>query len=360
MPAPSASSPPLFAPGHETPVSAIDESLRALWASSDAATKASLINFAVYSEDPGSLSSNTQLIEAITREHACRAILIAADPSEAEPTVRAWITAHCQVSGAGGKSVCSEQITFLLGGRLRDALRNVVFAHLESDLPLVFFWQGDLTERWEPHLYRRIDRLVVDSTVWSDPGPQLAHLREAWKDSASHFVVLDVAWMRIFPFRQALAGAFDVALAREHLCELQRIEIAHAPGHRTSAALLAAWITHKAGWQPDNCERLFTEIAGAPLSKLVLDGDGACRIEITRAPQARFLHATVHAGGTNVSQLSPAISDDLAALLSERLSRGANTALYFTLWRMARNWLAPASTRNQIRNPNSEIRNKFK
>ena len=76
------------------------------------------------------------------------------------------------------------------------------------------------------------------------------------------------------------------------------------------------------------------------MSKLVLDGDGGCRIEITRAPQARFLHATVHAGGTNVSQLSPAISDDLAALLSERLSRGANTALYFTLWRMARNWLA--------------------
>lgn len=329
----------LSALGQETPVSAIDQSLRALWASSEAATKASLINFAVYSENPESLTANTGLIEAITREHACRAILIAAQPSEAEATVRSWITAHCQLSGAGGKSVCSEQITFLLSGALRDALRNVVFAHLESDLPLVFFWQGDLTDRWEPHLYRRIDRLVVDSTAWSSPAAQLLRLGEAWKDSASHFVVLDVAWMRIFPFRQALAGAFDVALARDNLCRLYRIEIAHAPGHRTSAALLAAWVTHKAGWTPEGSQRRFVETDGAPLSRMVLSGEGGCRIEIARAPRADFVHASVQAGGTTVAQISPAMSDDLATLLSERLSRGANTPLYFTLWRLAKDWL---------------------
>jgi len=330
--------PPLPALGQETPVSSIASSLRALWASNEALTKASLINFAVYSEQPGSLERNTVLIEAVTREHACRAILIAAQPSEVEAEVRAWITAHCQLSGAGGKSVCSEQVSFALAGRLRDALRNVVFAHLESDLPLVFFWQGDFSERWEPHLYRRIDRLVVDSTTWTDAEEQVERLRAAWRDSGSHFVVLDVAWMRIFPFRQALAGAFDMALARASLCQLHALTITHAPGHRTTAALFASWIAYKAGWSLDPSERVFVEAGEAPLSRLELRGDGGCHIDITREPGAHFLHVRVRAGGTEATQVSPIGSDDLATLVSERLSRGGNTPLYFKLWLQIAHW----------------------
>lgn len=324
--------------GQETPVSSIASSLRALWASNEAMTKASLINFAVYSEQPGSLEKNTSLIEAVTREHACRAILIDAQPSEAEATVRAWITAHCQLSGAGGKSVCSEQVAFALSGRLRDALRNVVFAHLESDLPLVFFWQGDFSDQWEPHLYRRIDRLVVDSTTWSDPAEQVQRLRTAWRDSGARFVVLDVAWMRIFPFRQALAGAFDTALAKANLCQLSALTITHAPGHRVTATLFASWIAYKAGWSLDPAERILVEDGVAPLSRLELTGEADCRITITREPGARFLHVRVKAGGVEATQVSPVGSDDLATLVSERLSRGGNTPLYFKLWRQAVGW----------------------
>jgi glucose-6-phosphate dehydrogenase assembly protein OpcA len=324
--------------GQETPVSAIASSLRALWASNQAMTKASLINFAVYSELPGSLERNTSLIEAVTREHACRAILIAAQPSDKEATVRAWITAHCQLSGAGGKSVCSEQVAFELSGRLRDALRNVVFAHLESDLPLVFFWQGDFSDQWEPHLYRRIDRLVVDSTTWTDPAAQVQRLRTAWRDSGARFVVLDVAWMRIFPFRQALAGAFDTALAKASLCQLSALTITHAPGHRVTAALFASWIAYMAGWSLEPAERVFVEAGEAPLSRLELRGAGECTITITREAGAQFLHVRVQAGGVEATQVSPVGSDDLATLVSERLSRGGNTPLYFKLWRQVAGW----------------------
>lgn len=324
--------------GQETPVSAIASSLRALWASNEALTKASLINFAVYSEQPGSLERNTALIEGVTREHACRAILIAARPSAGESQVRAWITAHCQLSGAGGKSVCSEQVAFEVSGRLRDALRNIVFAHLESDLPLVFFWQGDFSEQWEPHLYRRIDRLVVDSTTWTSPVPQLQRLRAAWRDSGSRFVVLDVAWMRIFPFRQALAGAFDTALAKASLSRLNALTITHAPGHRITAALFASWIAYKAGWSLEPHERVFIEDGEAPLSRLELRGGDGCRITITREAGARFLHATIQAGGLEATQVSPTGRDDLATLVSERLSRGGNTPLYFKLWRQVAGW----------------------
>ncbi len=324
--------------GMETPLAGIPETLRRLWADNKALTKASLINFVVYSETGNDLAANTALIHAVTHHHACRALLFSAQPSDEPVTARAWVTAHCQVSG-GGKSICSEQITFVLQGTLRDALRNAVFAHLESDLPLVFYWQGDLSERWELHLFRHIDRLVVDSTTWKDPRATLRRLREAWRDSASHFVVLDVAWMRIFPFRQALSGAFDVEIACQRLSHLNRVEITHAPGHRVSAALLASWIAYKAGWSLDQSERVFREADGPPLSRLVLAGSGACRVEIVHAPGSTFLHTTLHAGDYTTSQLTPAAPEDPARLVSERLSRGGNAPLYFKLWKQAEAWL---------------------
>ena len=276
----------------------------------------------------------------MTREHACRAILIAARPSDEEAAVRAWITAHCQLSGAGGKSVCSEQVAFALSGRLRDALRNVVFAHLESDLPLVFFWQGDFSDRWEPHLYRRIDRLVVDSTTWTRSWTtQVQRLRTAWRDSGARFVVLDVAWMRIFPFRQALAGAFDTALAQASLCQSPGADHhprPRPPGHRRALrfvdrvqgrlvarpgrtrSLSRRGRRRSRGW---NCAATATAGSPSPAN-----------------PDAHFLHVRVRAGGSEATQVSPVGSDDLATLVSERLSRGGNTPLYFKLWRQVAGW----------------------
>src|SRR5258708_1114453 len=58
----------------------IDKELKKLWEqSAGAMTRASLVNLAVYSEAPGSLTENTKLISQITLNHACRAIVIGAD-----------------------------------------------------------------------------------------------------------------------------------------------------------------------------------------------------------------------------------------------------------------------------------------
>src|SRR5262249_57087926 len=117
-------------------VSKIDQELKKLWRESEgAATRASLINLAVYSEAAGSLNKNTQLMASITENHACRAIVIEADCNAKEDHVDAWISAHCHVSHAGSKQVCSEQVSFLLKGGCTSLLPNMVFSHLDSDLP---------------------------------------------------------------------------------------------------------------------------------------------------------------------------------------------------------------------------------
>src|SRR5689334_16441348 len=111
----------------------IDHELKKLWQESEgAATRASLMNLAVYSEEPGSLQTNTELMAKITENHACRAIVIEADCKTEGDHVEAWISAHCHVSGAGGKQVCSEQISFLLSGGCTKQLPNIVLSHLDS------------------------------------------------------------------------------------------------------------------------------------------------------------------------------------------------------------------------------------
>src|ERR1700748_2191979 len=121
--------------GMPVEVAQINRSLKALWEQEgNVLTKASLINFAVYSEAPDALSANTQLMEQVTREHACRIILLAVNPAASKQRVQAWISAHCHVIGTNARQVCSEQIAFLLEGSSPALLRNILFTHLDSDL----------------------------------------------------------------------------------------------------------------------------------------------------------------------------------------------------------------------------------
>src|SRR5881397_3725340 len=134
--------------GQSVDIGKIDKELKKLWHEREGAmTRASLINLAVYSEKPGSLEKNTQLIARITETHACRALVIGANRNSKENRVEAWINAHCHVSRAGNKQICSEQLSFSLEGPCVKLLPSIVFSHLDSDLPLYLWWRADASRR---------------------------------------------------------------------------------------------------------------------------------------------------------------------------------------------------------------------
>ena len=126
-------------------------------------TRASLMNLAVYSEEPGSLHENTrdhfQNHRGPRLPRHCHRSRI---PSE-ENRVEAWISAHCHVSRAGSKQVCSEQISFLLKGACATLLPNIVFSNLDSDLPFYLWWQGEFHDPMDPQLWAWVDRFIYDS-----------------------------------------------------------------------------------------------------------------------------------------------------------------------------------------------------
>ncbi len=312
-----------FAAGMPVELGKIDRELKKLWEQGgEMMARASLINLAVYSEAPDSLSANTQIIARITEDHACRAIVIAAAPSETEDRVEAWISAHCHVSRAGTKHVCSEQISFSLAGSLARLLPNIVFSHLDSDLPFYLWWQGEFHDPMDPQLWTWVDRLIYDSHAWDDFEAQMQLVETAQRESNQRVTLCDLNWTRLVHLRLALAQFFDQPAALAHLAEIERVEIDFAPGFRSTALLLAGWLGAQLGWamtdEADDDALVFLDPCGRtlPVNLREKPGDpvGRCSIfcdetefRVIDPPEVDLLEVSLYVGGAErMRRLMPA------------------------------------------------------
>jgi hypothetical protein len=118
-------------------------------------------------------------------------LLLCLEPDSAEDNVSAWINAHCHLTRAGAKQVCCEQISFLFEGDTSRRLSNTLFAHLDSDLPLYLWWQGEFPESIDETLWAWVDRLIYDSQSWRDPRQQLRLLRESIERAQCRLTLCD-------------------------------------------------------------------------------------------------------------------------------------------------------------------------
>src|SRR5437870_5956908 len=171
----------------------IDQELKQPWEQGEGAmTRACLVNLAVYSEEPDSLEKNTQLIAKIAESQACRAIVIGADCKAKRNRTQAWISAHCHVSRAGSKQICSEQLSFLLEGPCTALLPSIVFSHLDSDLPFYLWWQGEFRAPMDAQLWAWVDRVIYDSQNWSNFGAQMRLVEAAQQEAKQRIVLRDL------------------------------------------------------------------------------------------------------------------------------------------------------------------------
>jgi glucose-6-phosphate dehydrogenase assembly protein OpcA len=246
---------PTISPGLPVGIGEIDRQLGLLWESSDAAkVRASLVNLVIYSEAPDAIASNTPLLSEIAADHAFRALLVQGQPGAMQSGVHAWITAHCHLREAGKKEICSEQITFQLDGPAAGRLPSIVFSHLDSDLPLYLWWQGDLHAEPDPELWRWVDRLIVDSNLWSEPATQFRVLQDVQSLARPRSALCDLNWTRLFNLRYAVAQIFDLPAALARLDRLDHVEIHHAPGYHLTSLQLLGWLASRLGWRLDHVD----------------------------------------------------------------------------------------------------------
>jgi glucose-6-phosphate dehydrogenase assembly protein OpcA len=323
----------------------IDQELKKLWQESEGAvTRASLMNLAVYSEQSGSLNKNTQLMAKITENHACRAIVIEADCNAAEDRVDARISAHCHVSSVGSKQVCSEQISFLLKGGCTTLLPNIVFSHLDSDLPFYLWWQEEFREPMDSQLWAWVDRVIYDSQGWKDFAAQMRLVESAEQEAKQRIVLCDLNWTRLDNVRFAVAQFFDHPASHHHFAKIRKLRIDFAPGFRSTAVLFAGWLAAQLNWRAEKTNgknklqfisssgrKIDIEIRqrdGQPIHEVALTA-GDIEFVVTHAKCGDLLEVSRgKPGEKRIPQLMPAGKDDPVSLMSEELMRGGPHHVY--------------------------------
>jgi len=327
----------------------IETALKKLWEGDQASTKASLVNLSIFSEEPDALQRNTEWIRKITSETACRAILIDADFDTAnEPAVNAWVTAHCHLQG-GSKSICSEQISFCLKGRMIGRMRNVIFAHLDSDLPLFFWWQGRLSQSlaFEPNVSHQIDRLFIDSRSWGH-GATIAEeidvLNKLINERGSHVVINDLSWTRLLPFRKAIVSLFDDPRMRPQLESLDHLQVSGDLQSPATLLLLVGWIASSLKWKLESStadDFSFTDSAdqarkvtlnqtnsGAAIDSVSWSGGGGEIVMKFSDDQRNYLSATLKTSSIDDRNLIPAGRSNCPDLVMTQLARATRDELY--------------------------------
>ena len=342
--------------GLQVEIGKIDIELKKLWSqSAGTMTRASLVNLAVYGEEPGSLEQNTKLVAEITRNHACRAIVIGANPNAKENRVEAWISAHCHISQAGGKQVCSEQISFLLEGPCARLLPNMVFSQLDSDLPFYFWWQGELHDPMDAQLWEWVDRFIYDSQTWKNFSAQMQLVETARREAKERIVLCDLNWTRLDNLRFALAQFFDHPASHHRLAKISKVRIDFAPGFRSTATLFVGWLGAQLNWHIDEVkssrELRFSgastrhidvelrERNGQPIHAVALTS-GDVEFRVTYAACGDLLEVSrVQNGEKRTPQLMPAGNNDPVGLISEELIRGGPHNVYLNALNRVRDLL---------------------
>lgn len=334
-----------YSPGMPIEIGRIDRELKKLWADSEGTmTRASHINLVVYSEEAGSLARNTQMIAQITENRACRAIVVAADPSAKNDGVEAWISAHCHVSQTGSKQVCSEQISFLLGGNSAKFLSSILFSHLDSDLPLYLWWQANLSEPMDPQLWAWIDRLIYDSQSWHDFDDQMRLVQKGQRTAKQRMVLCDLNWTRLVHFRLAFAQFFDHPASHHHFAEIESLRLEHDGNYRSTALLFIGWLAAQLEWEVvQSRERRsisvrnsagrplqieLQEKAGAPITSIGARSNGV-EFSVAIASCGDLLQVSRKTRGQrNGYQLLPSGENTVVRLVAEELMRGGPHHIY--------------------------------
>jgi glucose-6-phosphate dehydrogenase assembly protein OpcA len=199
-----------------------------------------------------------ETLAGLEHRHPSRGILLFPRPDDDRDAIDAAVDLRC-FARENESPICSEVIELHLRGRRATAPASVVEPLLTADLPDFLRWRGDLpfgAPEFE-QLVGVVDRLVVDSREWREPGETFARLPELFE----RVIVSDIAWARTERWREAVAHLWpDVAAA-------SRLRVA---GPRAEALLLGGWLGARLGREFE----LDHEPAGE-LELIALDGEAA-------------------------------------------------------------------------------------
>ena len=241
-------------------VSAIEKSLAEIWRSNKddgehALTRAALWNVVAHTSSREQQAHASETLSKASAAVPQRSIIIRSDPA-GRPEIASWISANCHLV-SGGKQVCSEEISIVAGGDRIHRIPPLVNALLIPDMPVAFWWLGDLPNEHEAYVESLLDpadRLIVDSVHFDSPADLdlLSRVAETTTTAPG-----DLNWMRLGEWRAVTAMIFDPPHMRSRLSAIRRVRVISATatdsffGEMIEALLYASWISAQVGHQVD-------------------------------------------------------------------------------------------------------------
>jgi hypothetical protein len=168
--------------------------------------------------------------------HPSRTLLLVPHPGDATDRIEARAYLQRFRLEQLGRTVCTEVIELHLHGRTAAAPASVVEPLLVSDLPVFLRWRGQ-PPFGAPELEQLVDvadRLIVDSTEWSDLPDAYARLAEIFPRVA----VSDIAWARTGRWRALLASLWP---------GIASVRAIRVRGTKAQAWLLSGWLRSRLG-----------------------------------------------------------------------------------------------------------------
>jgi glucose-6-phosphate dehydrogenase assembly protein OpcA len=220
---------------------------------------------------------------------------------------------ECRFSDAAGEvGVCREIVVLSADEERLVHAASLVAPLLLADLPTVLWLPDAGSPIPDPRLLERSQQVLVDSAL---DGAPLGRLIELTSGARVH----DLAWGRLDFWRAATAAAFERPERRSLLPRVSSLEVSYEGETLVPAALLAGWVTARAGWRAGRLERDGGRAAGIATRP---DG-GELTVALERDPAAHGCGGiealTLRAGSSEVRIARGAATSRLRDLFAEAL-----------------------------------------
>ncbi|HEV7680166.1 MAG TPA: glucose-6-phosphate dehydrogenase assembly protein OpcA [Candidatus Dormibacteraeota bacterium] len=187
-----------------------------------------------------------EVVRRLASNHPSRALVVVADRTAGPDGVDADLSLECSAAG-GSDQICAESVRLTVRGAPALHLVSVVTPLLLPDVPVVLWLAGapPLDQALHAEVLQVCERIVLDSDAYPDPLAALHGLDVAHRQHG-HLPIGDLAWARLFPWREVLAQSFDGGEMTSFLRGVQHIAIESCGTHPSSEAwLVAGWLASR-------------------------------------------------------------------------------------------------------------------
>ncbi|HEY5037869.1 MAG TPA: glucose-6-phosphate dehydrogenase assembly protein OpcA [bacterium] len=192
-----------------------------------------------------------RILNDLEGKHPGRYILIRPAADTTEAPLRYYVSGQCLFWDEPEKRVCCDMIKLVAQKEVIENLYGFTFSLLVPDLPVEFWWPGNLPydNPFFDKMAQQANRVWVDSSKFKNPIASLARLATFWDSRYPHTNLGDMNWIRIQRWRALIAELFDGDWSH-FLKDIKQVTIEYGEGNQpTRSFFLACWLATQLGWK---------------------------------------------------------------------------------------------------------------